>query len=280
MRRETELFFRDIVVNDRSILNFIDSDYTFLNDRMAQFYGVIGIQGPEFRRVNLTGTNRSGVLTQASVLTVSSYATRTSPVLRGKWILENFLNSPPPPPPPGVPALEETKVAPGASLRAQLEEHRRKPLCASCHAKMDPLGFGLENFDAVGAWRTTDGKSPVDPSGTLPTGKSFSGPKQLEAILMGDRDAFTRCLTTKLLTYALGRGLERYDLPTVKHIAADVATGDYRFSRLVFGIVSSLPFQERSPVHSLAPAPGGSHDLARKSHMRHVGRIGSVARSD
>lgn len=245
MRRETELFFREILLKDRPILDFIDADYTFLNERLAQFYGIPDVVGPEFRKVSLAGSNRGGVLTQASVLTVTSYPTRTSPVLRGKWILENFLNAPPPPPPPGVPALEETKVAAGASLRQQLEEHRKKPLCASCHARLDPLGFGLENFDGIGAWRTVDDKTPVEASGTLPDGKWFSGPQELKAILKADRDAFTRCLTTKLLTYALGRGLERYDQPTVKQIAARVARDDYRFSRLVLGIVTSLPFQQR-----------------------------------
>ena len=245
MRRETELFFREIIAKDRPVLDFIDADYSFLNERLAEFYGIPGIMGAEFRRVNLAGTNRGGVLTQASVLTVTSLSTRTSPVLRGKWILDNFLNAPSPPPPPGVPSLEETKVAAGASLRQQLEEHRKKPLCASCHARLDPLGFGLENFDAVGTWRTVDGKTPIEPSGTLPGGKSFVGPQQLKAILLQDRDAFTRCLTTKLLTYALGRGLERFDQPTVKQIATQVAKKDYRFSRLVLGIVTSLPFQQR-----------------------------------
>lgn len=245
MRKETELFFGEMVHKDRSILDLIDGNYTYLNDRMAQFYGIPGVEGPEWRRVDLTGTNRGGVLTQASVLTVSSLATRTSPVLRGKWILDNFLNTPPPPPPPGIPSLEETKITQGASLRQQLEGHRKKPLCASCHARLDPLGFGLENFDATGAWRTVDGKTPIDSSGVLPGGRSFSGPAQLKAILKKDKDAFTRCLATKLLTYALGRGLERYDNPTVKQIAADVAKSDYRFSRLVLDIATSLPFQQR-----------------------------------
>jgi hypothetical protein len=257
MRRETELFFREIVHNDRSILDLIDGNYTYLNERLAQFYGIPGVEGPDFRRVDLTGSRRGGVLTQASVLTVTSYATRTSPVLRGKWILENFLNTPPPPPLPNVPSLEETKVNPGASLRQQLEEHRKKPLCASCHARLDPLGFGLENFDAIGAWRTIDGKTPIDASGVLPDGRSFAGPQQLKAILKEDREAFTRCLATKLLTYALGRGLERYDIPTVQRIAEETAKDDYRFSRLVLGIATSLPFQQRKGVaiHESHPSP-------------------------
>src|SRR5207248_9570257 len=172
MRRETEMFFESIVREDRSILDFIDGKYTFLNERLAQLYGVPGVTGPEFRRVDLTGTQRGGVLTQASVLTVSSYATRTSPILRGKWILENLLNSPPPPPPPNVPILDEEAIGASASMREQLEKHRSNATCASCHARMDPLGFGLENFDGIGAWRTQDGKFAVDSSGALPNGKS------------------------------------------------------------------------------------------------------------
>jgi hypothetical protein len=245
MRRETELFFEEVVRQDQSVLNFIDGNYTFLNERLAQFYKIGGITGPEFRKVDLTGTERGGVLTQASVLTVSSYATRTSPVLRGKWILENFLNAPPPPPPPDVPNLDESRVGQSASLREQLEQHRKNTTCASCHARMDPLGFGLENFDAIGAWRTHDGKFPIDSSGTLPDGRSFKGPQELKAILKADRAAFAEGMTEKLLTYALGRGLESYDRPTVKQIAGKLAAEDYRFSTLVLEIVGSLPFQMR-----------------------------------
>jgi hypothetical protein len=254
MRRETEMFIEAIVREDRSILDFIDGKYSFLNERMAQFYKISGVKGPEFRKVLLGGnggnggdgdTKRSGILTQASVLTVSSYTTRTSPVLRGKWILENILNAPPPPPPPGVPNLDEAKIGSSATLRQQLEEHRNNPTCASCHARMDPLGFGLENFDAIGAWRTQDGKFPVDTSGKLPDGRSFQGPEELKAILRADRDAFAECLTEKLLTYGLGRGLERYDKPVVKRIARSVAVNNYRFSSLVLEIVKSMPFQMR-----------------------------------
>lgn len=251
MRRETELFTAHIVQNDGNILDFIDGNYSFVNERLARFYQIPGVVGPEFRRVDLKGTPRGGVLTQASVLTVSSYATRTSPVLRGKWILENFLNAAPPPPPPDVPAIDETKVGTSATLRQQMEEHRKKPLCASCHSKMDPLGFGLENFDAIGGWRTQDGKFPIEASGTLPSGESFTGPKELETILKKDRNAFTECLTEKLLTYGLGRGLEPYDRPTVKHITRNVAKSDYRFSRLVLEIVDSLPFQQRKGTPTL-----------------------------
>jgi mono/diheme cytochrome c family protein len=245
MRRETELFFEHIVRDDRSILDFIDGDYTFLNERLAQFYGLTGVRGPEFRRVELDGTERGGVLTQASVLTVSSYATRTSPVLRGKWILENILNAPPPPAPPDVPNLDEAAVGSAASLRQQMEKHRTNPTCAACHARMDPLGFGLENFDAVGAWRTVDGKFPIDASGTLPDGRTFNGPRELRTIMKAERDVFAEGLTDKLLTYGLGRGLERYDRRTVRQIAKNVAAQDYRFSSLVLEIARSLPFQMR-----------------------------------
>jgi hypothetical protein len=190
------------------------------------------------------------VLTQASVLTVSSYPTRTSPVLRGKWILENFLNDPPPPPPPGVANLNEAAIGATSSLRQQLELHRANPACASCHRRMDPLGFGLENYDTIGHWRTQDGKFPIDSTGTLPGDKSFSTPAEMKEILKADRDAFARCLTEKMLTYALGRGVERYDRPAVNLISRQLAASDYRFSRLVLEIVKSLPFEER---HGEAP---------------------------
>ena len=244
VRRETELFFESIVRDDRSVLDFIDADYTFLNERLARFYKIPGVAGPEFRKVELTAdTHRGGVLSQASVLTVSSYATRTSPVLRGKWILEKILSSPPPPPPPDVPNLDESKIGSAASLREQLEAHRQNPTCASCHSRMDPLGFGLENFDAIGAWRTQDGKFPIDATGVLPDGRSFKGPEELKAILKAQRDAFAQGLTEKLLTYALGRGVENYDKPAVKQIVGRLAADDYRFSRLVIEIAGSLPFQ-------------------------------------
>ena len=245
MRQETELFFDSIVRDDRSVLDFLLGKYTFLNERLADFYGIGGVVGPAFRRVDLTGTTRGGILTQASVLTVTSYPNRTSPVLRGKWILENILNAPPPAPPPGVPNLDVSAVGSETSLRQQLEAHRKNPTCASCHARMDPLGFGLENFDAIGAWRVNDGKIAIDSSGSLPGGRSFQGPDGLKAILKTDRNAFAGCLAAKLLTYALGRGLERYDRLTVKDITRRVAAKDYRFSALVMEIVSSRPFQMR-----------------------------------
>lgn len=245
MRQETELFFEDVVHEDRSIVDLLTGKYSFLNERLAEFYGIPGVEGPDFRKVDLSNTPRGGILTQASVLTVTSYPNRTSPVLRGKWILENILNAPPPAPPPGVPALDVSTVGKDASLRQQLEAHRKNPTCASCHARMDPLGFGLENFNAIGRYRENDGKFAIDPSGTLPDGRSFQGPDGLKNILKADRDAFAQCLTSKLLTYALGRGLETYDRPTVKAITQHIAAHDYRFSDLVLEIVTSRPFQMR-----------------------------------
>jgi len=245
MRTETEMFLQNVLSKDGSILDLLNGKYSFLNEKLARFYGIPGVAGPEFRKVDLTGTPRGGVLTQGSVLTTSSYATRTSVVLRGKWVLENLLNAPVPPPPPNVPPLDEAKVGTAMSLRQQMESHRTNPICASCHSRMDPIGFGLENFDAIGRWRTEDGKFPIDASGTLPDGRKFNGPAELENVLMANRDAFAQCLTEKMLIYALGRGLEPYDRPAVKSIAAQVAKDNYRISSLVLGIVNSLPFQER-----------------------------------
>ncbi len=245
MRQETELFFEDLVHNDRSILEFLDSKSTFVNQKLADFYGIPDVTGTEFRKVSLEGMPRSGVLTQASVLTVSSYATRTSPVLRGKWVLENMLNSPIPPPPPNVPRLNEDTVGLGASMRTQMEEHRKNPMCASCHQKMDPIGFAFENYNAIGEWRDKDGKWPIDASGKLPDGRSFVGALQLEQIYRNQPQQFAECVTEKLLTYALGRGLERYDRPTVKDIVRKISQRDYRFSDLVLEIVNSMPFEMR-----------------------------------
>lgn len=249
IRRETEMFIESIVREDKSILDFIDGKYSYLNERLAALYKVPGVRGPEFRKVSLAGNpQRAGIITHASVLTVSSYTTRTSPVLRGKWILENILNAPPPAPPPDVPTLDESKIGATLTLRQQLEEHRKNPTCASCHSRLDPLGFGLEKFDAIGVWRTMDGKLPIDDSGELPDGRKFSGPEELRSILRADRNAFAQCLTEKLLTYGLGRGLERYDKPAIKKIAASVAANEFRFSSLVLEIVNSLPFQMRRGV--------------------------------
>jgi hypothetical protein len=245
MMKETELFFQYILREDRSVLDFIDADYTFLNQRLAEFYKILGVKGHEFRKVALNGPQRGGVWTHASVLTVSSYANRTSPVLRGKWILENLLNAPPPPPPADVPNLEDAAVGKSVTLREQMEMHRASPACASCHARMDPLGFALENFDAIGSWRDKDGKFAIDASGETPYGKTFKGPEGLREILKSDPSAFAECLAEKMLIYALGRGLERYDRHTVKTIAQRMAKDQYRFSSLVLGIVESTPFQMR-----------------------------------
>jgi mono/diheme cytochrome c family protein len=246
MQKETELFFQTIVKEDRSILDFLDGRFSFVNERLARHYGITGVKGTAFQRVQLTGDRRAGVLTQGSVLTVTSNPTRTSPVKRGKWILENILGAPPPPPPPGAGELSESKKAVDAgSLRQRMEQHRADPNCASCHQRMDPLGFGLENFDATGAWRERDGKFPIDACGVLPGGKSFKGPEELRTILKSKSSAFCRCLTEKMLTYALGRGLESYDQPAVDQICAALGADKFRFSRLVIEIVNSDPFQKR-----------------------------------
>ena len=184
MRTETRMFFDAVLRENRPLSDFIDAKYTFLNERLARHYGISGVQGPDFRRVQLDTDERSGVFTQASVLTVSSYPTRTSVVLRGKYLLDNVLNAPPPPPPPDVPALDEKSIGVAVSHRAQLEQHRENSLCASCHSKMDPLGFGLENYDAIGRWRTKEGTFPVDATGTFPGGKTFAGPAELKALLL------------------------------------------------------------------------------------------------
>jgi len=246
MKRETELFFQYIIQEDRSILDFIDADYTFVNARLAKFYGLPQVDSNQFQRVQLPpDSHRGGVITQAAILTASSFPNRTSPVLRGKWILENILNAPPPPPPPDVPNLDQNAVGSSASMRQQLEAHRTNPVCNACHASMDPLGFGLENFDAIGRWRTKDGNFPIDATGRLPNGKTFDGPEGLKQLLLSDQTIFTKCLAEKLLTYALGRGLQDYDQPAVESIVNRTAASDYRFSALIEAIISSRPFRQR-----------------------------------
>jgi len=245
MQKESALFLENLIREDRPITDLIDGRYTFLNQRLAEFYGIPGVQGPEFRKVDLSGTNRQGVLTQASVLTMSSYANRTSPVLRGKWLLENILNTPPPAKPADVPDLDESAVGTTASLRQQLEKHRANAVCASCHSRMDPLGFALENFDAIGQWRDKDGKFAIDASGQLPDGRKFVGAKGLADILMSDPKVFAKAMTEKMLIYATGRGLEAYDHAVVNQIVAGLAANQYRFSSLVMGLVNSVPLQER-----------------------------------
>ena len=248
MQRETELFFEYIVREDRSVVDFINADYSFLNERLARHYGVPGVKGTYFRKVTFTGEERGGVLTHGSVLTVSSYPTRTSPVLRGKWILENILATPPPPPPPDVPDLTEKAANSAKDLRAALEKHRANAGCASCHSRLDPLGFALENFDAVGKFRASEDGVKVDASGSLPGGIHFVGPSGLKKVLMEKQDYFVECISEKLLTYALGRGLEHYDLPVVRQVRREAAAKEHRFSELVLAIVNSVPFQmRRSP---------------------------------
>jgi hypothetical protein len=245
MKKETDLFFEHILRQDRPVLDFLDADYTFLNQRLAEFYQKPGVTGHEFRKVDLKGTRRGGVWTQASVLTVSSYANRTSPVLRGKWMLETLLNAPPPPPPPDVPILDEKALGKTVSLKQVLDRHRANPTCASCHGRMDPLGFALEHFDAIGRWREKDGEFPIETTGTLPDGRSFAGHEELRTLLKADANAFTEGLTEKMLIYALGRGLETSDRKSVRAIVDRTAKDGYRFSRLVLGIVRSEAFQTR-----------------------------------
>ncbi len=243
MKRETELFFEALVREDRSVLELLDSDFTFLDERLARHYGIDGVKGETFQRVSLKPEhNRGGVLTHASILTITSNPTRTSPVIRGKWIMEQILGAPPPIPPPGVPELEEQNAVDAtASLRKRLEQHRANPDCAVCHNKLDPLGFALENFDGIGTWRDYDGKFPIDPAGELPSGERFSGPTDLKNILKSNED-FSRSLAKNMLTYALGRGLEYYDKCAVDDACKLLKSNDYRFTALVTGIVTSDPF--------------------------------------
>ncbi len=246
MQQESELFFASIMREDRSVLDFIDCDYTFLNERLATHYGIPNVKGPKFRLVKLKNPERGGLITQASVLTVTSNPSRTSPVKRGKWVLEQILGSPPPPAPPNVPILADDKKAMlTGTLRQRMEQHRADPSCASCHARLDPPGFGLENYDAVGAWRDKEGEFAIDASSKLPTGEAFTGPAELKAILKTRKTEFVNCLSEKMLTYALGRGLEDYDVCTVEKIVKGVSADQYRFSRLVLEIVKSDPFLKR-----------------------------------
>ncbi len=242
---ETMNFFRAAMREDLSILRLLDADFTFLNEPLAEFYGVPNIKGKNFRKVSLAGTNRGGLLTQASVLAVTSNPTRTSPVKRGKWILDNLLATPPPPAPPGVPELKEKGELTG-SLRQRLEQHRSDPACASCHKLMDPLGFALENFDAVGQWRVQDDGLPIDASGELPDGSHVRGVVELRSTLLTkNKEQFVRCVTEKMLTYALGRGLEYYDKCAVDKIVAELAKNDYKLNTLVIEIIKSDPFQKK-----------------------------------
>jgi hypothetical protein len=246
MYKESVLFFEHVMRDDKTILDFIDGQYSFLNERLARHYGIPGVKGREFRRVELDGTQRSGVLTHGSVLTITSYPIRTSPVLRGLWVLENFLGAPPPPPPANVEVnLKEDEIGKSNSLRQQLEKHRADPACGVCHNRMDAIGFGFENYSPVGAWREKDGEIPLDSAGVLPGNKAFSNPAELKKILREDSESFAHCFAEKMLTYALGRGLEAYDRPALRKISRGAADQEYRFSSIIMGIVNSAPFQMR-----------------------------------
>ncbi len=263
MLTETRMFVDAILREDRSVLELLDADFTFLNEQLARHYGISDtngsridqqpakpggqpIRGEKFVRVSLTDTERGGLLTQASVLTVTSNPTRTSPVKRGRWVLEQLLGKPPPPPPPNVPELaQDAKAVLSGTLRQRMEQHRANPACANCHARMDPLGFAFENFNAIGGFREKDGEFPIDPSGTLPDGRSFQGPAELKAILKEKKDLFARCVAEKMLTYALGRGLDYYDKPTISRINSALASNAYKFSTLILEIAKSDPFRMR-----------------------------------
>jgi Protein of unknown function (DUF1592)/Protein of unknown function (DUF1588)/Protein of unknown function (DUF1585)/Protein of unknown function (DUF1587)/Protein of unknown function (DUF1595)/Planctomycete cytochrome C len=258
MLRETSLFLEAVLFGDASVLDLIGADYTFLNERLAAHYGVDGVFGDAFRRVTLTDQNRRGLLGHGSVLFETSVANRTSPVFRGKWIMTNVYNSPPSPPPPNVPALEDNAAGSAPrTVRERLERHREEPVCAGCHATMDPPGFALENFDPLGRWRAMDVGLPVDPSGALADGTPISGPSELRAAILNRPDVFVGTVTQKLMTYALARGLEPTDLPAVRAIVRDAADEDYRFSALVLGIVRSVPFQmKQQPLDERATTAG------------------------
>ena len=245
--RETELFFGSILREDRSVLEFLTADYTFVNERLARHYGIPNIYGSQFRRITLPDDTRRGLLGHGSILAATSYPTRTSPVLRGKWVLENLLGTPPPLPPPDVPSLEETtRDGETLSMREAMEQHRANPVCASCHRLMDPPGFALEQFDAVGRYRTrSESNTVIDASGVLPDGTAFDGAAGLREALMARPDLFVTTLTEKLMTYALGRGVEHYDAPAIRAIRRAAAGEGYRFSSLILGVIESAPFQMR-----------------------------------
>jgi hypothetical protein len=246
MLTETQMFFNGIVRENRSVLDFLNADYTYVNQRLAEHYGIPGIYGTTFRKVGLDpALHRGGLLGQGAILTVTSYNDRTSVVLRGKWILENLLAAPPPPPPPNVPALDGAKNGKLLTVREQMELHRSNPVCASCHTKMDPLGFSLENYDAVGAWRAGYAGQKVDASAVLPDGTQFDGPQGLQGILLSHKDQFVQAFTQQLLTYGLGRGLEAYDMPAVRKISTAAAGNSYRMNTIIMGIVQSVPFGMR-----------------------------------
>ena len=251
-QQEIDLFSESIAREDRSALDLLNADYTFLNERLARHYGISGVYGNYFRRVTLKDENRWGLLGKAAVLMVTSYNSRTAPTLRGKWLLENILGTPPPPPPPNVPSLKEDKEVQQLSMRQRMELHRTDPVCASCHTRMDPLGFALENFDAIGRWRTVNSdNTPIDVSGAMPDGTKFVGPAELRKALLNRSEQFVGTLTEKLFIYALGRGVEYYDEPAIRKIVREAAPNDYRWSSIIMGIVKSVPFQMRGSREEL-----------------------------
>ena len=250
-RQETELFFESIVREDRSLIDLINADYTFVNERLARHYGIPNVHGSYFRKVVLKNDERRGLLGQGSVLTVTSYPNRTSPVLRGKYILENILGTPPPAPPADVPDLQENHPGQEAkSLRARLEMHRASPTCATCHRVMDPLGLALENFDGIGEWRVKEPGGTIDPAGQLADGSRVDGPVALRKAVMKRPELFVRTVTQKLMTYGLGRGTSHTDMPVIRGIAAAGGAQNYRFSSIVLGIVKSVPFQMKTTQNS------------------------------
>jgi hypothetical protein len=248
LEQETELLVESTLREDRSVADLLNTDYTFVNQRLAEHYGMKGIYGNEFRRVAVTDPNRQGLLGQASIMTVTSYPNRTAPTIRGKWVLEQLLGTPPPPPPPNVPALKDDGSTKTLTMRQRMEEHRASPQCAVCHRLMDPLGFALENFDGIGRWRDSageEGTGQIDASGVLPDGTEFNGPAGLREILVAKRDMFVETFTERLLTYALGRGVEQYDAPIIRRIVREASADDQRWSSIILGIVNSNPFQMR-----------------------------------
>jgi len=244
--RETELFFEAMLREDRPVVDLLRADYTFVNERLARHYGIPNVYGSSFRRVPLADENRRGILGQGSILTVTSRANRTSPVLRGKWVLDNLLGAPPPPPPPNVPPLAEGGAeVQNRTMRQRMEQHRANAVCATCHSRMDPIGFALDGFDAVGKWRTSDQKQPLDLSGALADGTKFNGPAELRKVLLDRPDLFVYVVTEKLFTYALGREVESYDAPAVRAVIREAGAANYPWSSLILGIVKSMPFQMR-----------------------------------
>jgi hypothetical protein len=245
LKRETEMLFESIVLEDRTALDLLTANYTFVNERLAKHYGIPGIYGDQMRRVTLKDDYRRGLLGQGSILTITSMANRTSPVNRGKYVLTNILGTPPPSPPPNVPPLNEAPEK-SLSMRERMAQHRSNTVCANCHKLMDPIGLALENFDGIGRWRDMDSEAPIDPSDTLYNGIKVNGPGSLREIILSHPDQFVRTMTEMLMTYGVGRGLEYYDMPTVRSIVKDAARNNYRFSSLVLGVVKSAPFQMKT----------------------------------